>query len=116
MMYGFLSISGPSSRHQLRKHQHRRSDAGAVRSARAGWCWLCFLVQSRGRKLPIRDIARRKADRQRLTANPATAGRAMVADDAPRCRMAPTCARRRWTIRDLIMVIKCGLPGTSTGV
>ena len=115
MMYGFLSISGLSGRHQPRKRQHpslrRRT---ALRSAGAGLLLVLFSGSVAWAQAPDpSDIAeggrlfRQKANCQ--------ACHGWAGDGRKMDTQMPDGANLRETKldrQDLVMVIKCGRPGS----
>ena len=114
-MCGFLSISGLSGRNQLRKRQHRPFRyRSAARSARAGVLLVLFSGSVAWAQAPDpSDIAeggrlfRQKANCQSC--------HGWAGDGRKMDTQMPDGANLRETTLDrqnLIMVIKCGLPGT----
>jgi mono/diheme cytochrome c family protein len=115
MMYGFLSISGLSGRNQLHKRQHQPFRyRSAVRSARAGVLLVLFSGSvAWAQAADPSDIAeggrlfRQKANCQSC--------HGWAGDGRKMDTQMPDGANLRETTLDrqnLIMVIKCGLPGT----
>ena len=115
MMYGFISISGICDRHQPRRRQHRSfRRRSALRSARAGVLLFLFSGSVASAQAPDpSDIAeggrlfRQKANCQ--------ACHGWAGDGRKMDTQMPDGANLRETKldrQDLVMIIKCGRPGT----
>ena len=115
MMYGFISISGICDRHQPRKHRQRSiRRRSALRSARAGVLLVLFSGSVAWAQAPDpSDIAeggrlfRQKANCQ--------ACHGWAGDGRKMDTQMPDGANLRETKldrQDLVMVIKCGRPGS----